>query len=484
MSRGYLVTPEILSSLGVTPGPGPVGYVFQDLFGAQFTLQVSPSNADLIWLPWGDAALWRRNSGVNYWYQYLPTTQTIYFAYNSCSEMPDLSFADFVNQMIQFGQKQPVSHWVVDLRNNAGGNSLVFQPFLTMLAGFDNPSQEIAAIIGQRTFSSGMSNATDLSYKFGIPLVGQATGGSPASYGDNQVFSLPNSGLEFSCSTQFIGTYPGYAGDTLMPNLPVAMSSADYFANYDPFPTAALMQPGPFYTPQAGGAAPAIVNAASFGGPISPGEWAAVFGDFSGVTAETAAALPFPTSLGGVQVQVNGVAAPLLAVSPSQINSQVPSATAAGSAQIAISVASQNVATGTAQVVSSSPGIFLADFVNLNRPGAVLDANNQLNSSTELAKRSDLIQIYATGAGPLTQSVADRTAAPYSPLAETIVKPRVFIGGEEAAVEFSGLTPSCVGLWQINARIPDVDTITGGLVPVVVVANGGYASNAVTIWVE
>jgi uncharacterized protein (TIGR03437 family) len=38
-------------------------------------------------------------------------------------------------------------------------------------------------------------------------------------------------------------------------------------------------------------------------------------------------------------------------------------------------------------------------------------------------------------------------------------------------------------LWQINARVPDVATITGQ-VPVVVVAPGGYASNSVTIWVE
>jgi hypothetical protein len=38
-------------------------------------------------------------------------------------------------------------------------------------------------------------------------------------------------------------------------------------------------------------------------------------------------------------------------------------------------------------------------------------------------------------------------------------------------------------LWQINARVPDVASITG-LVPVVIVAPEGYASNAVTIWVE
>jgi uncharacterized protein (TIGR03437 family) len=157
--------------------------------------------------------------------------------------------------------------------------------------------------------------------------------------------------------------------------------------------------------------------------------------------------------------------------------------TAAGSAQIAISVPGQDVATGTLQVVGSSPGIFLTDFLSLDRPGAVLNESNQLTNSTVRAGRNEVIQIYATGAGPLTQTVADGAPAPLLPLAETSAAPRVFIGSEEADVEFSGLTPGLVGLWQINARVPDVATITGQI-PVVIVAPGGNASNAVTIWVE
>jgi minor extracellular serine protease Vpr len=141
------------------------------------------------------------------------------------------------------------------------------------------------------------------------------------------------------------------------------------------------------------------------------------------------------------------------------------------------------VATGTGQVILSSPGIFLTDFFSLDRPGAVLTETNQLTDSTVRAKRNEVIQIFATGAGPLTQPVADGAPAPVSPLAQTILAPRVFIGNEEATVEFSGLAPGYVGLWQVNAWVPDVDTITGQ-VPVVIVAPGGSTSNAVTIWVE
>jgi uncharacterized protein (TIGR03437 family) len=170
-------------------------------------------------------------------------------------------------------------------------------------------------------------------------------------------------------------------------------------------------------------------------------------------------------------------------VGPEQISFQVPGGTADGTAQIAISVPGQPMATGTVPVVDSGPGIFLTDFLDLNRPGTILTSGNQVTSTTVRAARNDVIQIFGTGAGQLTQTVADGTAAPVSPLAKTIFTPRVFIGDEEAAVEFSGLAPGYVGLWQINARVPDVATITGQ-VPVVVVAPGGYASNAVTIWVE
>lgn len=483
MTETYLGTPDLLAGLGVTSGPGPVPYVLQDMSGAQFEIQVSPYLADLLWPPDstnGFVPLWRWNYDLNYWYQYLPTTQTIYLAYNRCEEMAELSFADFLNQVLAFSQ--PVNHIVVDLRNNTGGDSRVFQPLLDALAANPDLRRKVTAIIGQATFSSGMMNASALSYQFGIPLIGGPTGGNPSSYGEIVEFTLPNSGLVASCSTEFFVCYPGYAGNSLLPDVPVAYSSADYFARYDPYLAAALTQPVEFHNPQPGAAAQAV-NGASFGSPISPGEWATVFGNFSGVAPVLAGSLPYQTSLGGVQVQVNGVPAPLLAVSPSQINFQVPSAIAVGNAQIAISVHGQDVAKETAQVVSSSPGIFLTDFFSLDRPGAVLTETNQLTDSTVRVKRNDVIQIFATGAGPLTPTVADGAPAPAAPLAQTILSPRVFIGNEEATVKFSGLAPGYVALWQVNAQVPDVDTITGQ-VPVVIVAPGGYASNAVTIWVE
>src|ERR1700676_5280745 len=68
-----------------------------------------------------------------------------------------------------------------------------------------------------------------------------------------------------------------------------------------------------------------VVNGASFTGSVAPGSLATIFGlNLSKNAPIHASVLPLPTTLGEVQVTVNGHAAPLLYVDPTQINLQVP----------------------------------------------------------------------------------------------------------------------------------------------------------------
>ena len=103
---------------------------------------------------------------------------------------------------------------------------------------------------------------------------------------------------------------------------------------------------------------------------------------------------------------------------------------------------------------------------------------------TNPAARGSVIQIYATGGGETTPSLLPGEAAPASgtPLVTTNVQPTVTIGGQPATVQFSGMAPGYVGLWQINAQIPQTVT-PGNAVPLVVTA-GGATSNTVTIAVN
>ena len=71
--------------------------------------------------------------------------------------------------------------------------------------------------------------------------------------------------------------------------------------------------PGPIET---GGApviaAGGVVNAASFAPVVAKGGLATVFGSNLASTTAPAPSLPLPTTLGGTQVMVGGIAAPLV----------------------------------------------------------------------------------------------------------------------------------------------------------------------------
>jgi hypothetical protein len=71
-------------------------------------------------------------------------------------------------------------------------------------------------------------------------------------------------------------------------------------------------------------AAGGLVNGASYSSQLSAGSYAALFGANLASVTVSARSIPLPTSLGSVSVLINGYAAPLFFVSPSQINLQVP----------------------------------------------------------------------------------------------------------------------------------------------------------------
>jgi len=221
-----------------------------------------------------------------------------------------------------------------------------------------------------------------------------------------------------------------------------------------------------------------VLNGASFqvGQPLTAGSWAAAFGTFPGVTQTVANALPIPTTLGGVTVSINGVAAPVYFISPTQINFLMPFAVSPGVRNVEIKTSSATL-TGSVRVMSAAPGIF-------SNPagGAVLNQDGSLNTDSVRARRGQVIQIYATGPGALSQPIADGAAAPSSPLVTTTSTPDVYVGGVPASVQFSGMAPGFAGLWQVNVVVPDRAFITGK-VPLQVFMDG-VDSNEVTIFVQ
>ena len=201
------------------------------------------------------------------------------------------------------------------------------------------------------------------------------------------------------------------------------------------------------------------------GSNCDPNSRLAIFG--AGTQSNTS--LPLATSLGDVQVLVNGVPAPLTYVSPSQINFIVPMGTPnSGTADLQVVQASTGrvLAAGIPQMNAYSPGIFMLDFLSRNRQAAVLNQDNTINSTSNCAARGSYIQIFATGQGYLSNAPPDGSAP--TGLVNTPFTPHMNIGGQFVEeytresgepgqgqeVSFSGLSPQFPGIWQINLYIP------------------------------
>jgi len=98
------------------------------------------------------------------------------------------------------------------------------------------------------------------------------------------------------------------------------------------------------------------------------------------------------------------------------------------------------------------------------------------------ARAGDLLVFNATGLGITDPVVADGEAAPDAPRARTRDAVTATIGQVPAQVESAGLAPGLVGLYQVNARVPE-GVPAGDQAPVVLIVSG-QSSQPVTIAVQ
>jgi len=205
-------------------------------------------------------------------------------------------------------------------------------------------------------------------------------------------------------------------------------------------------------------AAASVGNAASYEPGLTPGGIAALFGtgltEREGVVA--AAGFPLPAALSGVEVQVNGVEGPLLAVaktaSNEQINFQVPYSIA-GESEVTVVVIRNGVRSLAVRVPlrAAQPGVFTSDGVR----AVAQHPDYGLVTALLPAISGEVITVYMTGLGAVAPAVMAGSAAPANPLSRTVETPEITVGGKTAEVLFSGLTPGFAGLYQVNFRVPE-----------------------------
>ena len=186
-------------------------------------------------------------------------------------------------------------------------------------------------------------------------------------------------------------------------------------------------------------------------------------------------AVPLPTTVNGTQVLIGGIKAPLYFTSPGQVNAQIPYELEPNKQYQVIITANGALSTpDTVQLTAVVPG--LAAYAD----GTVIGqhANGSLINAKAPARSGETAIAYLSGLGAPDSAVSSGAASPTDNLARPAVLPTLTVDGKDAKIEFVGLTPGLVGLYQMNFVVPGGITSAN---PTMIVSQSGITSSPVLL---
>ena len=172
---------------------------------------------------------------------------------------------------------------------------------------------------------------------------------------------------------------------------------------------------------------------------------------------------------------------PLLWVSPTEIRAQVLSILPDGQHELRVRWGNNPEVTGTFTVARNSPGLFSRD----NEPVALAthEDGSQITPQSP-ARRGELVTLYGTGFGPYERTVIDGFLNPLPGDNALVDRLEVFLGEQLIVPEWSGASPSSIGLAVTRFRVPAEMSMDPGAQPELRVVVNGKSSNAVTVPIE
>lgn len=215
-----------------------------------------------------------------------------------------------------------------------------------------------------------------------------------------------------------------------------------------------------------------VISAGDFGKftNAAPGSWVEIYGsnlsnstrqwagaDFSGNNA--------PTMLDGVQVTAGGQKAFVYYISPGQVDAQLPSNLAAGPTMLTVGNGTQTSAPATIRLNSVMPGLLAPlsfeiggnQYVVALLPDGVtyiLPPNAIPGLASRQAKPGETIIMYGIGFGAVSPDIPAGKIVTQS---NQLVAPlQIQFGQTSAKLQYDGLAPSFVGLYQFNVVVPQV----------------------------
>ncbi|MCW5965023.1 MAG: IPT/TIG domain-containing protein [Bryobacterales bacterium] len=210
-----------------------------------------------------------------------------------------------------------------------------------------------------------------------------------------------------------------------------------------------------------------VVNAASFRAGGAPGTWISIFG--SGLATSTMGWNPstvqgslLPTNLGGTEVFIDGVRAPLSFVSAGQVNALVPGIVKRGWVEVQVSVNNQLAPSGYLFLRDEDPAFFVYAPQNGIFPAAQHVDGTAVGPvglfpggpPSRPANPVSHVVLYGTGFGETALALDPATFFKGAAELLNVGDLSVRVGPVPAQVTFAGLVAP--GLYQINIAVPSV----------------------------
>jgi len=233
-----------------------------------------------------------------------------------------------------------------------------------------------------------------------------------------------------------------------------------------------------------------VQNGASFVSGIGPQSWVTVRGANLASTTRTwrsdeivNGALPI--MLDGVSVNIDGKAAYVYYISPTQLNVLSPADPATGPVPVKVTAGGAASAVFTTSLQTYSPALFTY-FVNGTTRAAGVFPDGKIAGPTSLgpayrpAVPGERLSFYATGLGPTTPQLPQGIVPPpgqfYNASTTTVL-----VNNVPVTADFAGIT-QFAGVYQINLVLPT--GLPNGELPVMVQVNGVRSPSGLTMTVQ
>jgi len=244
VSLWYIRNIAILYNLDITDSPDSAVYSLEqpngDIKAVTFSVESNENYQRYIRLrdrSENPVPLWLKYRSKKYWYEYLTREKLIYMQFNSVQNDPDDPFDNFCEDLFNFIENHEVEKFAIDLRHNDGGNNAVYWPLIHRIALCKKINQpgHFFVIIGPGTESAAVSLAARFQELTQALFVGAPTGGRPNGHGVVSIIQLPNSKLQFKCSSLFVRpTLNPDRRPWITPQISAEITLEDYMNNRDP----------------------------------------------------------------------------------------------------------------------------------------------------------------------------------------------------------------------------------------------------------